>query len=288
MGAAPFYFGNTSLQDHNDYVTHRYAASSYRAIAKWLRHMTLTHGCGGSNPPSPVTERNYFTTMDYRHLIKLVESLILFTMLLLLINFAEQDEKPVRLTDSISTDTIYIYQLPIDVTPEQEYTITENLIRVNSQVYDIPPYPGVKKWMGYKSFGRGTKQYKLQQYCITDGFGLRSVDGLYAIAIGSRFGTKIGQRIDLVLENGTVIPCVMGDQKADRHTDATNTFSNTTRNLCCSEFIVDTRMLDNQAAFRGDTSFICDIWQSPVTKIIVYNINILEELEAERYAAENY
>lgn len=226
--------------------------------------------------------------MHYKHLIKLVEALILFDMLLLLITFTNYKDKPIRLKDSISSDTIYIYKLPTDITPTQEYTLTGNLIHVDSKIYDIPPYPGMKKWMSYKSFSKGSKQYKLQQYCITDSFGLRGVDGLYTIAIGSRFGTKIGQRIDLVLENGTVIPCVMGDQKANVHTDATNTFSNTTRNLCCSEFIVDSRKLKSEAAHRGDTSFICDIWQSPVTKIIVYDINVLEELEAGHYAPESY
>lgn len=221
-------------------------------------------------------------------MIKLMEALILFDMLLLLIIFTNYKDKPIRLKDSISSDTICIYKLPTDITSEQEYTITENLIRVNSQVYDIPLYPGMKKWMGYKLFGRGSKQYRLQQYCITDSFGLRGVDGLYTIAIGSRFGTKIGQRIDLVLENGTVIPCVMGDQKADIHTDETNTFSNTTRNLCCSEFIVDAARLKSEAAHRGDASFVHDIWQSPVTKIVVYDINILDELEAGHYAPESY
>lgn len=218
--------------------------------------------------------------MNHKNMIKLTEAVVLFAMLLLFLTVT-RDEPQIQLCDSIQSETIHIFKYPTDITPEKEYTITENVIRIHSTAYDIPPYPGIKKWMGYRSFGSGSKQYKLQQYCTTDSFGLRGVDGLYCIAIGSRFGTKIGQRIDLILKNGTVIPCVMGDQKADIHTDETNTFSNTTHNLCCSEFIVDTARLKSEAAHRGDASFVHDIWQSPVVKIIVYDINILEALEEE-------
>lgn len=57
------------------------------------------------------------------------------------------------------------------------------------------------------------------------------------IAVGSRFGTVPGQYIDLILENGIVIPCIMGDLKADEDTDLTHTF--TYHSGCCSEFIID-------------------------------------------------
>lgn len=39
------------------------------------------------------------------------------------------------------------------------------------------------------------------------------------IATGSGVSHDIGRYIDIVLENGTVIPCVIGDAKDDAHTD---------------------------------------------------------------------
>lgn len=187
-----------------------------------------------------------------------------------------------------------IYDIPIiieeegETEPKEESETYKPIIEypsdpVESEVYDIPPYPGMKKWMDYRCFSKRTRQGQLQQYCITDSYGLRQVDGVYCIAVGSRFGTTIGQRLDLVLANGTVIPCVMADQKANVHTDATNTFSNTTQNLCCSEFVVQTERLDREAAKRGDTSFVCDIWCSPVVKIVTYDINILDDIESGDY-----
>lgn len=199
--------------------------------------------------------------------------------------FTEQLGEMPEETQAISSD--YVIVISVDEVEKTEEEPEEGydyeIRQIESKSYDIPPYPGMKKWMDYRVFGGNTRQNKLQQYCITDSFGLRGVDGMYCIAVGSRFGTEIGQRIDLILKNGTVIPCVMGDQKANVHTDSTNTFSNTTHNLCCSEFIVDTHKLKHEAAKRGDISFICDIWDSPVVKIVTYDINILDDLEAELY-----
>lgn len=169
-----------------------------------------------------------------------------------------------------------IAEPPAPVETEQaEYTAAP----IKADIYEIPHYAGMKKWMDYRSFKGGSDQKLLQQYAITDSCGLRQVAGAYCVAVGSRFGTEIGQRFDLVLENGMVIPCVMGDMKADAHTDPTNTFTNMNRNLCCSEFIVSAGDLPEEASRRGDASFVSDTWQSPVARIIVYNINVLDEFE---------
>ena len=169
-------------------------------------------------------------------------------------------------------------------TKEKEVAIEQEIVEyeatpIEATVYEIASYPGTKKWMDYRCFSNGTAQELLQQYAVTDSFGLRQVNGSYCVAIGSRFNAEIGQRFDLILENGVLIPCVMGDMKADIHTDATNTFTNVNKNLCCSEFIVSEDDIPSAVSKRGDTSFVSDIWQSPVARIVVYNINILEELK---------
>lgn len=138
--------------------------------------------------------------------------------------------------------------------------------------YQVPEYSGKKSWMGYNLFGNGTNQYTLQQMAETDENGLRKVDGRYCVAVGSHFRTSIGQKFDLILENNVVIPCVMGDQKADCHTDASNIF---TQNGCCSEFLVDSKVLNNSAKTSGDISSINNSWDSPVALVIVYDENIL-------------
>ena len=141
--------------------------------------------------------------------------------------------------------------------------------------YEIPQNSGKKSWMGDNLFGTGTNQYAVQQLATTDKNGLKKVGNRYCVAVGSHFGLSIGQKFDLILENNTVIPCVMGDQKADCHTDAANIF---TVNGCCSEFIVDSSCLNEAAKFSGDISSINERWQSPVKMVATYEDgeNVLE------------
>lgn len=125
-------------------------------------------------------------------------------------------------------------------------------------------------------FGKKTRQQLLQNCAYTNGKGFRIVDGRYCIAVGSAVGDLVGTYIDVVLENGTVIPCVMGDQKAARDTDPT---CQRTANGCVSEFIVDVNALVRncpKAANMGDVSYAFPEWQSRVVEFRVYEKNALD------------
>lgn len=80
--------------------------------------------------------------------------------------------------------------------------------------FDVP-YAKKKTWMSYTTItSKNTRQYKMQHsIAYTGKYGIRMVDDRYCVALGSHFGCKIGQYFDLVLANGTVISCVMGDAK---------------------------------------------------------------------------
>ena len=138
----------------------------------------------------------------------------------------------------------------------------------------------VKSWRksfeSHTVFGSKTRQQRLQDMAHTDDMGFRVVDGRYCIAVGSAIGQKVGTYIDLVLANGTVIPCIMGDQKDNHDTDISN---QRTANGCISEFIVSVKALCNngtKAANRGDVSFAFPEWDSPVVEFHVYEDNILD------------
>ena len=150
-------------------------------------------------------------------------------------------------------------------------------------MYHIPEYYGFKSWMSYKAItNKSSKQYKLQQIASTGYAGIRVANDRMCVAIGTAFGTEIGTYIDLILENGTIIPCIVGDVKDPKHTDSSNVFTIVTKNkktYCCSEFIVDTKQLDKNAAKAGDISYADDNWDSPVVSIIVYDKNIFEKGE---------
>ena len=148
--------------------------------------------------------------------------------------------------------------------------------KIKYDLYSVPKYSGYKSWMPYTAITSiSSPQYFLQnEYAYTGTYGIRQINGRYCVAIGSHFTDAIGQYFDLILENGTIIPCILADQKADEDTDEDNIF--TSWNGCATEFIVDADGLNHAAKRDGDISSCCDEWDSPVETIRVYEKNILE------------
>lgn len=143
--------------------------------------------------------------------------------------------------------------------------------------YDAPATSGFKSFMDYRTItSTSSKQYRLQSsYAKTGSHGIRMVNDRYCVAVGSRFASDIGQYLDLILENGVVIPCVLADQKADVHTDSMNAV--TMHNGCMSEFIVDEDNLSSMAKQYGDISQCETGWNSPVVQVKVYNKSVFDE-----------
>lgn len=113
---------------------------------------------------------------------------------------------------------------------EKEVLSQEELEMLRKSQY-VPP--GCKSanitWMAYQAVTcKSSAQYKLLNgdTAYTDEeTGLRMVDGCYCAAIGTGWGCKIGQKFDVYMNNGNVFHCIMGDAKADIHTDeATHKF----------------------------------------------------------------
>lgn len=126
-----------------------------------------------------------------------------------------------------------------------------------------------KSFMSYRAItSTGSKQYQLQLASYTGNYGVRMYKGRYMIAVGSGISRTIGQFVDVVLENGTVIPCVLGDAKQDRHTNSNHTIG---LDGGAVEFIVDTGSISRAVSSSGDMSDACDTWNSNVVEIRVYS-----------------
>ena len=149
--------------------------------------------------------------------------------------------------------------------------------KADYQLFKVPSNKGFKSYMDYRCItSTSSLQYKLQNiYANTGNYGIRTVNGRYCIAVGSHFTSDIGQYLDLILENGTVIPCILADQKADIHTDSNNIV--TMHNGCVSEFVIDSDCLNKFAMRDGDISSCTNEWDSPVVEIKVYDKNVFNE-----------
>ena len=118
-------------------------------------------------------------------------------------------------------------------------------------------YPGggeFKCYMDYRAITSvSSPQYQLQQEAYTDNCGLRRVGCFYCVAMGSAFGSNIGDKYVVILSTGKQIPVVLADQKADGDTTADNTRD---YNGAVLEFVVDTQALPDVVRLTGDVSSI--------------------------------
>ena len=144
--------------------------------------------------------------------------------------------------------------------------------------YLIIGHNGMKTYMSYRAItDKTSKQYKLQQeVAYTDELGFRKVDNRYCVAIGTAFNASVGQYFDAELENGTIIECIVGDIKADKDTDKSNVF---TKQGCCLEFIVNTKILEPLVKKMGDCSYLHEEWNSPCFQYKIYNLTEFGEEE---------
>ncbi len=136
---------------------------------------------------------------------------------------------------------------------------------------DTPSDNSFKSYMSYRCItDKSSKQYKFQQKCETGKYGIRVRNDRFCIAVGSYYTTKIGTKIDLVMKNGSIIECVLGDCKDDGDTDKSNRQN---PNGSIVEFIVDMNELDNMASKMGDLSYCSKEFEGEIKYIRVYKEN---------------
>ena len=149
--------------------------------------------------------------------------------------------------------------------------------KLNYKDYTVPLTSGFKSYMPYTAItSKSSPQYKLQQQCQTGLYGIRVKDGRYCVAIGTGFNADVGTYFDLILANGTVIPCIVADIKSDKHTDSSHMV--TKESGCLTEFVVDSGSLNRMVNKMGDISYCSDKWNSRVEKVRVYEKNIFKEV----------
>ena len=118
--------------------------------------------------------------------------------------------------------------------------------------------------------------YALQQQAYTGDYGIRMIGDRYCVAVGQAFCTKIGTKIDFIVqhEDGSKskIKCILGDCKANCDTDGTNIYGN---DSSVAEFIVDTPSLpyvvyNNNGTGTGDISDCSKELKGKIINVKVY------------------
>ena len=150
---------------------------------------------------------------------------------------------------------------------ENEQVIVKQSIGIEK---DVPPNNSFKSYMDADiSTSRNTDQYKLKaKYIIDEQTGIWTVDERYCIAVGSYYTQSIGTYIDVVMENGNVLHCILGECKRNCDTDYTNRQNN---NGSVVEFIVNTSSTPSMVRKMGNCSYACEEMKGEIKSIIVYD-----------------
>lgn len=108
-----------------------------------------------------------------------------------------------------------------------------------------------KSFMPYDAItSKSSMQWKLQQQATTNEDGIRCIDGIPMVAVGTGWGLKVGDIAIVTCENGNSFKVMVGDIKANKHTDEEN--KTTIFNGCRCEFIVDKNALDPTVRKMGN------------------------------------
>ena len=162
-------------------------------------------------------------------------------------------------------------------------TLMTKAVYAESTISEIEEYKGLqsaemreilitederKSYMSYTAItNKSSPQYKMQLRAKTDEItGIRMIGDRYCVACGSGISDKIGTYLDVTLESGAVIDCIVGDVKADRHTRGGQCLQGLDGSTI--EFIVDTKRIPEEVEQTGDLSSISG-WEWKVTKITV-------------------
>jgi hypothetical protein len=114
----------------------------------------------------------------------------------------------------------------------------------------------MKSYMDYKAItNKSSEQYKLQQRgdIYTDNEGFRRIGDKFVVAVGTYFGTNVGQEVEIKLSSGNTFKAIIGDIKADIHTDSQNIQHNVDGSVV--EFLVNQSKLEKTIKAMGDCSY---------------------------------
>lgn len=208
---------------------------------------------------------------------------VLTTLLLCMVvtvPFIEQN----RLNNELETQRVEMVEEPIAGVLKAQYDILkvaqETPIEIHeSEVVEVaepqwiemdgPSNNSFKSYMDCSCItDTSSAQYAFKSEYLSSASGIMIVDGRYVVAVGSYYATEIGTRIDLVMESNEIVPCVVGDVKADCHTDSTNRQHSVDGSVC--EFIVATDNLSDKVRAMGDVSYADERLMGEIKAIRVY------------------
>ena len=179
-------------------------------------------------------------------MLNTIHSIILSSLLIISIN--NYGLIPAETSDYCRNDAEVVCEETVEEVVETE---EKNIIALPSIENN-----SFKTYMDYRMItDTSSKQWEMQQSAYTDENGLRKIDEYYCVALGSGISDKLGNKFKITFESGETIKVIAADQKADRHTDSTNTYMDLGNGrINIVEFIVHTENMPSIVRTMGDIS----------------------------------
>ena len=165
-----------------------------------------------------------------------------------------------------------------DEEADSKYKRKEKTHTANRGTFRIVPKTNtsMKSYMSYKTItDKTSEQYKLQHYknVYTDSEGFRRIGDNFIVAIGTYFNCNVGQEVVVRLSSGSTFKAIVGDIKANIHTDGDMHVQHNVDGSVI-EFLVDSRKLDGTIRKMGDCSYSsANDFKGDVVGITVYENN---------------
>lgn len=163
-------------------------------------------------------------------------------------------------------------------TPTPEPTSTPTPAPTKKPVNNGHTFKPYTNWTSYTA--RGSQQYKLQQIARTAENGIRIVtdpNGVdrYCVALGTYWAggqpKHIGRCLDVYMENGAVLHCVLADVKRQEDTvDNANRYGRANNDIL--EFIIDRSKAPQKVIASGNVSNAGPEFAGGVKNIVVFDL----------------
>lgn len=188
------------------------------------------------------------------------------------LSLTELSDPLLKPESSEKTDTVILSE---SENCDEKFTYSEEyesgtMVSDNYTEMPTPVNNGFKSYMDRETItDRNSAQYAFLQNAYLNENGLWMSDERYCAALGSYYTTDIGTYFDLVMDNGSIIPCVLAECKSDYDTDSLTHRQNPNGSI--SEFVVDTPSLPSSVTIAGSISALGGIFDGEIESIRVYN-----------------
>lgn len=165
----------------------------------------------------------------------------------LLVQIEELKDKVAQLENEVTQLKNEVIQLGNKIAQLEENNEKNEIV--------TPIYNDFKSYLPYDAItNQLSKQWQLQQQASTNENGIRCIDGIPMVAVGTGWGLSVGDIALITCDNGNSFKVMIGDIKDDLHTDAEN--KTTVASGCRCEFIVELDKLDPYIKSMGSLAVL--------------------------------